>query len=136
MLDVDHFKLYNDTYGHAAGDDCLSAVGQAIAQAVKRPGDLAVRYGGEEFSVLLPNTDIRGAALVAEDILEAIRSLRLEHRAHPQGHVTASAGIAVGKPAEHEVTPATLIESADKLLYAAKQKGRDRYCIGDEGLGV
>jgi diguanylate cyclase len=136
MIDVDHFKLYNDSYGHAAGDDCLSAVGQAIAQAVKRPGDLAVRYGGEEFSVLLPNTDIRGAALVAQEILEAIRSLRMEHKAHPLGHVTASAGIAVGKPAEQEVSPATLIESADKLLYAAKQKGRDRYCIGEEVLGA
>lgn len=135
MIDVDHFKLYNDTYGHAAGDDCLSAVGQAIARAVKRPGDLAVRYGGEEFSVLLPNTDIRGAALVAEDILEAIRSLQMEHSAHPLGHVTASAGIAVGKPAEQDVSPAVLIESADKMLYAAKQQGRDRYCSGgDSGL--
>ncbi|WP_262140279.1 sensor domain-containing diguanylate cyclase [Pseudomonas sp. Marseille-Q5117] len=132
MIDVDHFKLYNDTYGHAAGDDCLSAVGNAIAQAVKRPGDLAVRYGGEEFSVLLPNTDIRGAALVAQEILAAIRSLRIEHIAHPQGHVTASAGIAVGKPAEQDVTPATLIDSADKMLYAAKQNGRDRYCNGGE----
>ncbi|WP_207938162.1 diguanylate cyclase, partial [Pseudomonas sp. 51_B] len=78
----------------------------------------------------------RGAALVAEEILEAIRSLRMEHKAHPLGHVTASAGIAVGKPSEHEVSPATLIESADKLLYAAKQKGRDRYCIGEEVLGA
>lgn len=129
MIDVDYFKRYNDTYGHAAGDDCLSAVGAAISQAVKRPTDLAVRYGGEEFAVLLPNTDHLGATLVAQDILEAIRALKIEHIAHPQGHVTASAGIASRLPAEHCVTPATLITDADKMLYKAKQNGRDRYCI-------
>ncbi|MFJ2684307.1 diguanylate cyclase [Pseudomonas sp. NPDC087342] len=136
MIDVDYFKRYNDTYGHAAGDDCLRAVGTAISQAVKRPGDLAVRYGGEEFSVLLPNTDTRGAALVAQDILEAIRSLGIEHLGHPLGHVTASAGIAGGKPAEQNVTAAVLIHSADKMLYAAKQEGRDRFCVatGDDPL--
>ncbi|TFY90718.1 GGDEF domain-containing protein [Pseudomonas nabeulensis] len=127
MLDVDYFKRYNDTYGHAAGDDCLSAVGAAIGQAVKRPGDLAVRYGGEEFAVLLPNTDSHGAALLARDILEAIRSLGIEHSAHPLGHITASAGIATCQPGEHAVTPAGLITSADKKLYMAKQHGRDRF---------
>lgn len=129
MLDVDYFKRYNDSYGHAAGDDCLSAVGQAIARAVKRPGDLAVRYGGEEFAVLLPNTDSLGAAVVAQDILEAIRSLKIEHTAHPQGYVTASAGIVGSQPCEQPVTPNLLITSADKMLYTAKQNGRDRYCV-------
>ncbi|WP_415769341.1 sensor domain-containing diguanylate cyclase [Pseudomonas sp. LB3P38] len=132
MLDVDYFKRYNDRYGHAAGDDCLSAVGGAIQQAVKRPGDLAVRYGGEEFTVLLPNTDSAGAKQVAQDILEAIRSLNIEHSEHPLGKVTASGGITTSQPSVEEVTPATLLKSADAQLYSAKQRGRNRWCSADE----
>lgn len=132
MLDVDYFKRYNDHYGHAAGDDCLSAVGGAIQHAVKRPGDLAVRYGGEEFTVLLPNTDCPGAIRVAEDILQAIRALNIEHAGHPLGKVTASAGITSRQPAIEEVTPATLLKAADMRLYAAKQRGRNRWCADDE----
>lgn len=132
MLDVDYFKRYNDRYGHAAGDDCLSAVGGAIQQAVKRPGDLAVRYGGEEFTVLLPNTDSAGAKQVAQDILEAIRSLNIEHSEHPLGKVTASAGITTSQPIIKVVTPATLLKSADAQLYSAKQRGRNQWCSADE----
>ncbi|MHC8333604.1 sensor domain-containing diguanylate cyclase [Pseudomonas sp. LB3P25] len=132
MLDVDYFKRYNDKYGHAGGDDCLSAVGGAIQQAVKRPGDLAVRYGGEEFTVLLPNTDSAGAKQVAQDIFEAIRSLNIEHSEHPLGKVTASAGITTSQPSIEEVTPATLLKSADAQLYSAKQRGRNRWCSADE----
>ena len=132
MLDVDYFKRYNDRYGHAAGDDCLSAVGGAILQAVKRPGDLAVRYGGEEFTVLLPNTDSAGAKQVTQDILEAIRSLNIEHSEHPLGKVTASAGITTSQPSIEEVTPTTLLQSADAQLYSAKQRGRNRWCSADE----
>lgn len=132
MLDVDYFKRYNDRYGHAAGDDCLSAVGGAIQQAVKRPGDLAVRYGGEEFTVLLPNTDSAGAKQVAQDILEAIRSLSIEHSEHPLGKVTASAGITTSQPSIEEVSPATLLKSADAHLYSAKQRGRNCWCSADE----
>ncbi|WP_085656468.1 sensor domain-containing diguanylate cyclase [Pseudomonas sp. B11(2017)] len=128
MLDVDHFKRYNDRYGHAAGDDCLHAVGQAIRLAVKRPGDLAVRYGGEEFTVLLPNTDGAGAIEVAGQILQTIRALRLEHSGHPLGYVTASAGIATGHPVTDDVTPASLLKAADTCLYQAKQQGRNRWC--------
>jgi len=131
MLDVDYFKRYNDSYGHAAGDDCLGAVGAAIQRAVKRPGDLAVRYGGEEFTVLLPNTDGAGAAQVAEEILQAIRSLGIEHNAHPLGRVTASAGITTGRPGLEDVTPGTLIKAADALLYVAKQQGRNRWCCAN-----
>lgn len=127
MIDVDYFKRYNDRYGHASGDDCLSAVGGAIQQAVKRPGDLAVRYGGEEFTVLLPNTDSTGAAQVAEDILRAIRSLNIEHAEHPLGKVTASAGIATRQPGIEDVTPTSLLKSADACLYSAKQNGRNRW---------
>jgi diguanylate cyclase len=132
MLDVDYFKRYNDSYGHAAGDDCLGAVGTAIQQAVKRPGDLAVRYGGEEFTVLLPNTDSAGAAQVAEEILQAIRALGIEHCAHPLGKVTASAGITTARPSVESVTPASLIKAADALLYVAKQQGRNRWCCANE----
>lgn len=127
MLDVDYFKRYNDRYGHAAGDDCLSAVGGAIQQVVKRPGDLAARYGGEEFTVLLPDTDSAGALKVAQDILQAIRSLNIEHSEHPLGTVTASAGIATRQPSLENVTPATLLKSADAQLYLAKHSGRN--CI-------
>ena len=132
MLDVDYFKRYNDAYGHAAGDDCLSAVGGALQQAAKRPGDLAVRYGGEEFTVLLPNTDRAGAIRVAEDILHAIRSLDIEHSAHPLGKVTASAGITTCLPGSEDVTPASLLKSADTRLYSAKQSGRNRYCSDED----
>ncbi|MBK5395910.1 GGDEF domain-containing protein [Pseudomonas sp. TH39(2020)] len=132
MLDVDYFKRYNDKYGHTGGDDCLSAVGGAIQQAVKRPGDLAVRYGGEEFTVLLPNTDSAGAKQVAQDILEAIRSLNIEHSEHPLGKVTASAGITTSQPSIEEVTPATLLKSADAQLYSAKQRGRNLWCSAEE----
>jgi diguanylate cyclase len=83
MLDVDYFKRFNDKYGHAAGDECLRGFAGAIQDAVKRPGDLAVRYGGEEFTVLLPNTDGTGATKIAQDILDAIRALDIEHADHP-----------------------------------------------------
>lgn len=131
MLDIDYFKRYNDRYGHAAGDDCLSAVGQAIRHAVKRPADLAARYGGEEFTVLLPNTDSAGAIRVAEDVLEAIRSLGIEHCEHPLGKVTASAGITTSHPLTEADTPAHLLKAADTLLYSAKQQGRNRWCTAD-----
>jgi diguanylate cyclase len=132
MLDVDYFKRYNDRYGHAAGDDCLSAVGGAIQQVVKRPGDLAARYGGEEFTVLLPNTDSAGAIKIAQDILQAIRSLDIEHSEHPLGLVTASAGITTRQPGVEDVRPATLLKSADAQLYRAKHSGRNRWCCADE----
>jgi diguanylate cyclase len=131
MLDVDYFKRYNDQYGHAAGDDCLSVVGQTLQQAVKRPGDLAVRYGGEEFTVLLPNTDRAGAIQVGEAILQAIRALKLQHAGHPLGYVTASAGIATRHPVDEQVSAATLLKSADACLYQAKQQGRNRWCAED-----
>jgi diguanylate cyclase len=132
MLDVDYFKRYNDRYGHAAGDDCLSAVGGAVQRAVKRPGDLAIRYGGEEFTVLLPNTDTAGAKQVVEDILDAIRALNIEHTESALGKVTASAGIAASRPGIEDVTPAALLKLADAQLYLAKQQGRNRWCC-DEG---
>ncbi|AUM69872.1 sensor domain-containing diguanylate cyclase [Pseudomonas fluorescens] len=128
MLDVDYFKRFNDRYGHAAGDDCLRAIAAAIGQTIKRPADLAVRYGGEEFTVLLPNTDSAGAAKVAQQILEAVRALNIEHGDHPLGLVTVSAGVTTSQPSGEDVTPAMLIKAADAFLYLAKNTGRNRWC--------
>jgi len=128
MLDVDYFKRYNDKYGHAAGDDCLRAIAGAIQQTIKRAGDLAVRYGGEEFTVLLPNTNNAGASKIAQEILESVRALNIEHADHPLGLVTASAGITSSQPGIEEVTPAMLIKAADAFLYLAKNTGRNRWC--------
>jgi diguanylate cyclase len=127
MLDIDYFKRFNDRYGHAAGDDCLRQVAQAINGVLKRPADLAVRYGGEEFTVLLPDTDIRGAGRLAENILQAIRGLTLEHADHPEQVVTASAGVTVRSPALEDTTPAGMIKAADAYLYYAKNNGRNRW---------
>lgn len=127
MLDIDYFKRFNDRYGHPAGDDCLCRVGQVIAQTVRRPADLAVRYGGEEFTILLPDTDAAAAGRIIQSVLDAIRELDIEHRDHPGGRVTASAGLMVSMPAQEVVTPASMIKTADALLYVAKHKGRDRW---------
>ncbi|WLH15302.1 sensor domain-containing diguanylate cyclase [Pseudomonas hefeiensis] len=135
MLDVDYFKRFNDKYGHAAGDDCLRATAGAIQQAIKRPGDLAVRYGGEEFTILLPDTHSAGAGRIAQDILESIRALNIEHSDHPLGLVTASAGITTCRPSTEDVTPAMLIKAADAFLYLAKNTGRNRWCSPDASPG-
>ncbi|WP_248920368.1 sensor domain-containing diguanylate cyclase [Pseudomonas entomophila] len=129
MLDLDYFKLYNDRYGHPAGDACLRRFGELLRQALKRPGDLAVRYGGEEFTLLLPDTDTQGASLIVQEILQALRRAAIEHLGSPLGRVSASAGIAVVAPSLGRVTPENLITAADEALYTAKRQGRDRYCV-------
>ena len=129
MLDLDYFKLYNDRYGHPAGDQCLRRFAELLQQALKRPADLAVRYGGEEFTVLLPDTDVQGAELVVEDIMQLLRRQLIEHAASPLGRVSASAGIAVGHPALDASTPESLMAAADRALYQAKQQGRDGYTV-------
>ncbi|WP_109512977.1 sensor domain-containing diguanylate cyclase [Pseudomonas ovata] len=127
MLDVDYFKRFNDRYGHSAGDECLRQVALAIGQTLPRSTDLAVRYGGEEFTVLLPDTDRAGALQVADQLLQAIRELNIEHADHPAGRVTASAGVTVNTPRSDEVSPASMIKAADAFLYVAKHKGRDQW---------
>ncbi|MGY3295763.1 diguanylate cyclase (GGDEF)-like protein [Pseudomonas sp. TE6288] len=129
MLDLDCFKAYNDRYGHPAGDQCLRRFGELLRQALKRPGDLAVRYGGEEFTLLLPDTDAAGASQIVQEILQLLRRQAIEHGGSPFGHVTASAGIAVGAPTLATVTPENLMAAADAALYQAKRQGRDRYCL-------
>lgn len=126
LCDVDFFKLYNDSYGHQAGDRCLRAVAQAIRQAVHRPADLVARYGGEEFAVILVDTDLAGAVAVAEKICNAVRLLETPHQASlVEQHVTLSVGAASLVP-QTELSPAFLIEWADQSLYRAKQRGRNR----------
>lgn len=134
MIDVDHFKAYNDEYGHPAGDACLRVVAQVIAAEMKRPGDLAARYGGEEFAMLLPSTDAAGCARIGERIRKAIRAAGLVHTSnHASGYVTASLGGATCRPAlERTAGVGTLIEAADQALYAAKEAGRDRLMMSVE----
>ena len=133
MIDVDHFKAYNDHYGHVAGDRCLQRVAQALGGAAQRAGELAARYGGEEFAVLLPDSDELRAVAVAHRLREAVRELALEHQASPCGaQVTISVGVACvrpadGQPLEHAQT--TLFQQADAALYRAKQAGRDRVAL-------
>ncbi|GGY14051.1 diguanylate cyclase [Massilia dura] len=127
MIDVDHFKAYNDHYGHSAGDDCLRAVARAIRQHTpKRAGDLAARYGGEEMTVLLPNTDEAGTGAVAEKMREAVEALRLPHAGSPLGIVTISGGVAAIVPRRGDDRAGVLVEHADRALYAAKDAGRNR----------
>lgn len=128
ICDVDYFKLYNDTYGHLSGDDCLIRIAQGISNAVKRPTDLVARYGGEEFAVILPNTDLDGAIVVANLIREAIKSLEIEHSASQVNpYITLSLGVAAIAP-QLDQNSEMLIAAADKALYQAKQQGRDRIC--------
>lgn len=127
MCDVDHFKNYNDTFGHQMGDACLQKIALAISSASQRPGDLTARYGGEEFAVILSNTSSSGALQIANMIRAAVQSLEIEHKGSPVSRfVTISIGIATMVTAE-SLSIETLILNADKALYRAKESGRD--CI-------
>lgn len=129
MLDVDHFKRFNDRYGHQAGDDCLRRIAQCVAAIVLRPGDLVARYGGEEFAVVLPSIDSDGALMVAQRVREAVRSLAIPHADSAFGVVTVSVGVACVLPSldtSHDV----LVKAADTALYQAKHAGRDRVQLG------
>ncbi|GLR97714.1 MULTISPECIES: diguanylate cyclase [Bradyrhizobium] len=138
MIDVDHFKAYNDEYGHPAGDACLRLVAKIIAAETQRAGDLAARYGGEEFAVLLPNIDTAGCARIGERIRSAIHGAGLVHSTNPAaGCVTASVGGATCRPAlERTAGVASLVEAADRALYAAKDAGRDCLVMSGEVMNL
>jgi diguanylate cyclase (GGDEF)-like protein len=129
LIDIDHFKSFNDHYGHGAGDDCLRLVAQTIAGVIRRPGDLAARYGGEEFAVILPETDEKGAHAVAETMRAAINMLKHPHAMSPVAdHITVSIGTASGIPSLDE-TEKGLVNAADRALYRAKTAGRNQVCV-------
>lgn len=126
MLDIDHFKTYNDTYGHLQGDDCLKTVAAILKQQVHRPADFVARYGGEEFVVLLPETELAGAEQIAENIRSAIFAEQIPHKASKTAaYVTASLGVTSGFPASTD-TAEQWLQQADALLYKAKQYGRNQ----------
>ncbi|CAO3441644.1 diguanylate cyclase (GGDEF domain) with PAS/PAC sensor [Azospirillum argentinense] len=136
MLDVDQFKPYNDHYGHQAGDECLRAVAQLLAEQMMRPGDLIARYGGEEFVCLLPETDEEGAVQVAERLRQTVTGQRLPHAvSHVADHITISLGVGTARPLLDD-TPDRLTQLADGLLYEAKRAGRNRVCSGGVEVAV
>jgi diguanylate cyclase (GGDEF)-like protein/PAS domain S-box-containing protein len=125
LFDVDHFKAYNDIYGHLAGDDCLRQIAKAAQEIIKRPADLIARFGGEEFAVILPSTSAEGCREIAEEIRLAITMKALLHRGNPAGIVTVSLGCATMIPND-VISSTCLIEGADQALYKAKSSGRNR----------
>jgi diguanylate cyclase (GGDEF)-like protein/PAS domain S-box-containing protein len=129
MLDVDMFKMYNDTYGHQRGDNCLKQIAEACRDVISRPGDLVARIGGEEFVVVLPNTESEGALLVANEICASLGSRQLPHSSSPFGIVTISIGCATLVPQIGRYAP-DLIAMADHAMYAAKRSGRNQVCVG------
>lgn len=128
MTDVDNFKLFNDTYGHQAGDDCLSSVAQVLKKGVHRPTDFVARFGGEEFVVLLPNTPLSGGLHVGERLRMAVQALHMESKNAPHGIVTISVGVS-GMIADNKLTGDALIKLADAALYDAKEGGRNRVVV-------
>ena len=127
MIDIDYFKLFNDTYGHLEGDICLQKVAQIISDTVKRPKDAVIRFGGEEFLVVLPYIDHQGTKLVADQLVEAVADARIPHGKGIENRVSISAGFAVWKATDVvEDDVAALIEDADVSLFEAKELGRNQ----------
>jgi two-component system chemotaxis family response regulator WspR len=131
MIDIDHFKSYNDHYGHIAGDSCLSQVAALIIETAQRAGDIVCRFGGEEFLVLLPGTDIEGALFLSEKIRNSILQAEIPHEYSPvQPFVTISCGVSAGVPERGRSSePYGLIAMADEALYSSKERGRNRSFI-------
>ncbi|QWG18516.1 diguanylate cyclase [Bradyrhizobium sediminis] len=124
MIDVDHFKLFNDTYGHPEGDACLTRLGETLSGIAAETMGFAGRYGGEEFCLLLPNTDARRALEIGETVRSAVLNLALPHCTSSYQTVTVSVGVACTRPNEKQ-QPGDLVEAADAALYAAKHRGRN-----------
>ena len=132
MLDIDHFKHYNDHYGHLAGDECLRRVAERLSQCVSRAGELVARYGGEEFVILLPGADVVHAAETAQRCLDRVRQAALPHLASPtDAQVTVSLGVACARPDARQ-PPSALLQAADLALYRAKTGGRSRFEVATQ----
>jgi diguanylate cyclase (GGDEF)-like protein len=129
MIDVDHFKSFNDTYGHQGGDRVLRAIAGVISDSIRRPDDLAARYGGEEFAVVLPNTDSRGAEQVAASIRDGVYALQIGHGGSEHNVVTISIGLSTAMPSSGTTKPLLLVRDADAALYRAKDGGRNTICV-------
>ena len=128
VADIDHFKRFNDYYGHIDGDKCLCAVAQCLSSLLQRPADMMARYGGEEFVAILPLTDARGAALLAENWRAGVEELFIRHnKSDVADHVTLSIGYATLVPTR-ELVPYYLVGVADEMMYQAKDSGRNRVC--------
>lgn len=125
ILDIDHFKLYNDSYGHQTGDECLKLVAKTISDAIKRPADSVARYGGEEFVITMPSTTIDEAVIVAERVRQSVVGLSIQHAKSKNGIVAISIGVSSATP-QQDMSPDMLITQADGALYQAKESGRDR----------
>jgi len=126
MLDIDHFKSFNDLYGHILGDDCLRQIGESLRTIARQSLDIVVRYGGEEFAIILPDTHYQGVMSVAERIQEEIRNLSILHEGSGvKPYVTLSIGVSVKVPSEG-TNPTILIDAADNCLYHSKHDGRNR----------
>jgi len=132
LIDVDEFKKFNDTYGHARGDECLRSIARAMLSVARRPSDLVARYGGEEFALVLPDTDAAAMPLVVGSLLDSIRALNVEHCGRI---VTISAGAVTTIPAR-ESSPSSVIEAADRLLYEVKRGGRNHAIHADLSSGA
>lgn len=132
MIDIDHFKQVNDVHGHAAGDEALKAVAEVIGHVMQRPGDHAIRYGGEEFLVVLPQTHTAGAAHIAERIREEVAALRVTHDGHLLP-LTVSIGVACTTPGPRTAM-SLMLQLADRLLYQAKAEGRNRCVLQPSAL--
>ena len=131
LLDADRFKLFNDRYGHVAGDHCLREIAFQIDAIAQRPGDLGARYGGEEFMLLLPNTSHEGALELGERLCKCVREQGILHEGNVEGVVTVSVGVATARPGDSASAFASLnalIAGADAALYQAKNEGRNRVC--------
>jgi len=132
MIDIDFFKMFNDTYGHLQGDNCLYEVAQAIKKVLKRPKDIAIRYGGEEFLTILPDTSLEGAIVIVETIRKSIKDLGIDNlNSEISNLLTVSVGIATLIP-QKTMKSKNLIARADQALYLAKHNGRDRFEVYDE----
>jgi diguanylate cyclase (GGDEF)-like protein len=135
LIDVDHFKLYNDLYGHLAGDSCLQVIANAIQAGLRRPPDLLARFGGEEFVIILPNTPAPGAEMMSENVLRAVAACSIPHSGSPYGSVTVSLGCAT-MTATMEFCPKDLLKAADDAMYRAKANGRNQMQASSNSLVV
>jgi diguanylate cyclase (GGDEF)-like protein len=128
MIDIDFFKLFNDTYGHIEGNKCLKAVAKVLSGSITRKDDFVVRYGGDEFIVVLPNTDEHGARLIADKLLKNVRSLKIPHE---HSGVAKFVTVSIGCTSGNVLYPYDdFVKNADKLMYKSKHDGRDRFSFG------